>query len=116
MIDRVDIDALIDDAGEQLERVRELYEDSLREKEVPGKLRTRIKNVLENQRSALEYLANAIYERYGDGTDARVYYPVTDAATAFGGTFDRLLPGVAANAPTVRDAIEARQPYQPGYE
>ena len=75
MIDRADIDALLEDADEQLERVRDLYEKSLREKEVPTKLKTRIKNVVENQRSALEYLAHAIYERHGDGKGAKSYYP-----------------------------------------
>lgn len=116
VIDRSDIDALIEDAGDQLEHVRELYEDSLREQEVPARLRTRIKNVVENQRSALEYLAHAIYEAYGDGKGRRSYFPIAKASSDFPGLFERMLPGVAANCPPVRNAIEARQPYQPGFE
>jgi hypothetical protein len=96
--------------------VRELYDQTLREKEVPAALQTRIKNVVENQRSALEYLAHGIYERHGDGKGSNSYYPVANVATEFGGLFEHHLPGVAGNAPKVRDAIKARQPYEPGYE
>ena len=116
MIDRADIDALLEDATEQLERVRELYAGSLREQEVPAALKTRIKNVVEHQRSALEYLAHAIYERHGDGKGAKSYYPVAPAPTKFPDVFERVLPGVAANCPDVRDAIKAHQPYEPGFE
>jgi len=116
MSDRSDIDALIEDAAEQLDRVRELYEASLRAKEVPAKLRTRIKNVLENQRSALEYMAHAIYEAHGDGKGKNSYYPVAASLTEFPGYFNKVMSGVATNCPDVRDAIEARQPYRPGYE
>ena len=116
MLDRADIDALLEESGEQLERVRELYEKSLRDKDVPSGLRVRIKNVVENQRSALEYLANAIYERHGDGKGKNSYYPVANAPSEFPGLFERYLPGVAANCPDAREAIQARQPYVPGFE
>jgi hypothetical protein len=116
MVERADIDALLEDADDQLELIREMYEETLREQEVPRKLMTRIKNVVENQRSALEYLAHQLYENHGDGKGEKSYFPVATQPTQFGGLFERMLPGVAANCPNVRDAIEARQPYQEGYE
>lgn len=90
--------------------------DSSDAEEPPAALKIRIKNVLENQRSVLEYLANGIFADYGDGSDAQVYYPVADRSEQFDGLFDRHLPGVADRCPEVRDAIEARQGYQKGYE
>jgi hypothetical protein len=43
MIDRSDIHALLEDADEQLGRVREMYDESLRDQEVPIKPKARIK-------------------------------------------------------------------------
>jgi len=116
MVERADIDALVEDAALQLGLVRETYQVTLQAQEVPRRLMARIKNVVENQRSALEYLAHQIYEEYGDGAGAKSYYPIANANTQFLGLFERNLPGVAANCPNVRDAIEARQWYQRGYE
>src|SRR5271165_4267534 len=104
MVDRTDIDAVVDDASEQLALVAEMYAGTLEEQKVSAKLRTRIKNIVENQRSALEYLAHAIYEHYGDGKGKKVYYPLANGPTQFPGLFDARVPGVAANCPKVRDA------------
>jgi hypothetical protein len=116
MVDRTDIDAVVEHAQEQLELVGSIYESALQEQQVNSTLQVRIKNVVENQRSALEYVAHAIYAGYGDGKGARSYYPLAVVDKKFPTLFDRLLPGVAATCPAVRDAIEARQPYQGGYE
>ena len=112
-LDRADINALIEDASEQLGVVRELYHKTLQEKEASQRLKTRIKNVLENQRSALEYTAHAIVQRHGD-PKCHSYYPVARSPSEFRRAFKRTLPGIKSNA--VREAIEARQPYQRGYE
>jgi len=109
------IKALVADAAEQLQLVDEMYEESLEEQSVSPRLQTRIKNVVENQRSALEYLANRIYEAYGDGKRAKSYFPVAESPEDFPRVFDLRLPGVAAGAAEVRAAIEERQPYRDGY-
>jgi hypothetical protein len=116
MIDRDDIDAVLDDAAEQLDRVRELYGESLAEQKAPQALKVRIKHALDDQRSALEYLAHAIYERHGDGKRRKSYYPIAIKPGDFPNLFERYLPGVATNCPKTRKAIKDRQPYQPGYE
>jgi|SRR5881394_476928 len=115
-MDRGDIDVLIEDASEQLTVVREMYDETLRAQKVPRKLMARIKNVVENQRSVLEYLAHAIYEQEGDGSGKKAFYPITTRPSEFRLRFERCLPGVAAHCPAVRDAIEARQAYQIGNE
>lgn len=95
-----------------------MYRNTLKkgDEDVPSPLKVRIKNVLDNQRAALEFLASQLFSEYGDGSDAQVYYPVANEPTQFEGIFNKYLPGVAENCPGVRDAIEKRQGYQPGYE
>lgn len=110
-----DIDALIAEADSQLSDVRGLYEASLRAQEVTSTLQVKIKNVLENQRSALEYLAHAIVERDGKA-GARSYFPLASASDKFPDLFESQMKGVAGKRPDIRDAIEQRPPYQQGYE
>lgn len=110
-----DVDALLAEAADQLDKVRDLYEDSLRAQQVPAELQVKIKNVLENQRSALEYVAHAIVERDGKA-GSLAYFPLAASSDKFAAGFDRQMAGVAATRPDIRDAIEASQPYQPGYE
>ena len=81
--------------------------------EASRKLKARIENVLENQRSACEYSAHAIVERHGN-PKRDSYYPIARSPSGFPGSFRRTLPGVKSTK--VREAIEARQPYQQGYE
>lgn len=118
MVDRSDIDALLADAESQLRVVRTMYRKGVPKdaEEPPAVLKARIKNVLENQRSALEYLAKQLFADYGDSSSVQVYYPVADQPQQFNGIFNKYLPGVADKCPEIRDAIEARQGYQRGYE
>jgi len=110
-----DIDALIEDAAEQLEVVAALYGQAVAERKLPPLLPARIKNVVEHQRSSLDYLAQRILDTYGS-RKAKAYYPFAWNDNAFQPFFDRNLPGVAAARSDIRDAIKNRQPYQPGYQ
>jgi hypothetical protein len=109
---------MLADAESQLRVVRTMYRKGVSKdaEEPPAALKARIKNVLENQRSALEYLAKQLFANYGDGSSIQVYYPVADQPEQFNGIFNKFLPGVADKCPEVRDAMEARQGYQEGYE
>ena len=110
-----DLAALLAEVDEQMGTVRRLYADSLRTETVFPGLQPKIKNVLENQRSALEYLASAIVDRFGKST-GRSYYPIVSEPALFDARFAKNMRGVAAARPDIRDAIEARQPYRQGYE
>jgi hypothetical protein len=115
-VERTGIDALIEHAEEQLEQVEAIYGRTLQEKKVSTNLQVRIKNVVENQRSALEYLAHGIYESLGDGKKANSYYPIAKEEEDFQGLFGRQLPGVAAKCSAVFEAIAAKQPYEKDFE
>jgi hypothetical protein len=110
-----DIDALINEAADQLVAVRGLYQRSLTVASRLSRLQAKIKNVLENQRSALDYLAHAIVERDGKA-GSRAYFPVAKKPEVFSDVFGGQMPGVRATRPDIEGAIEKRQPYQPGYE
>ncbi len=79
---REQVDALLADAEEQMAAVRSLYDTSLTEKQVIRGLQVRIKNVLENQRSALEYVAHAVVVLAG-GNGSRCYFPVLNEPGEF---------------------------------
>lgn len=111
-----DVQVLIDEASEQLETVRALYDDSLQKKKVPPRLKVTIKNLLENQRSALEYLARQITEKHGNKGSAYVYWPVAPTATKFDATMDQKMPGVRKAKKGIATAVGKYQRYQPGCE
>lgn len=107
------MEALVAEAQGQIVLIQGMYQDALREQRASGVLRVRIKNVLENQRSALEYLANGLDS---GGVDRKpVYYPISRAPKDFPSLIKGQMPGVEMNS-RLYEAIEARQPYQKGYE
>ncbi len=110
-----DIQALIDTAASQLNDIRDEYQKTLNEQAISPGLKTRIKNVLENQRSALEYLAHAIHTAYGK-PNTKAYYPVAGEPGRYEAAFDRCLPGVRTTRPDIFAEIESHQPYQSGYD
>lgn len=105
---RAEIDALLAEADGQITAVSAMYESSLQKKDVPLPLQAKITGAVVTQRSALEYLATAITERYGK-QGRRTYYPYCPDPTKWVGRFEAGMPGVAASCPDIRDAIERHQ-------
>lgn len=105
-----DIEAVQALAAEYLQEVEQLYEGALHAKSVPQRLRALIKNVLENERSSLEYLARAIADAYGTPS-GNVYYPLAPSAAKFNGSIDSRMPGVRAARPDIAAEISLHQPY-----
>ena len=109
-----DIDAMLDVAAAQLAELQANYKKSLTSKDITSAMRVQIKNIVENQRSALEHYAYAATEAYGKA-GARSYYPIAIADGDFLALFNQQMPGVAANRPDIRDSVRLYQPYQNGY-
>ena len=105
-----DIDLLLRDADEQLEVAAALHDPALEDNAARGRFRTRVKNVLENQRSALDYLAVAITERYGHRRGL-TYYPLAQSQGQLKAEIDSKMPGVRVNRPDIAEAIARHQPY-----
>src|SRR3954447_9221556 len=109
-----DVEALLALADEQMAGIEELYGESLAEKQVSSRLQALIKNVIENYRSALDYVANAAAEKYAK--PGRVYWPYAPAPSDFPRHFDKNFPGLRNARPEIAAAWERCQPYQTGYD
>lgn len=110
-----DIAAILDDAQEQMGALQALHDEALDKEAARPRFRARVKSVLEQERSALDYLAVEITNRYGTPRGL-IYYPLAQSAHDFPMVMEQKMPGVAAAAPKVATAIEKWQPYQPGVE
>ncbi len=68
---------LIDYCKGTLEKIKIAYNESLNEKTIKPALLIEIKNFMENLRSALDYTAHGLYDKYGDHTRTgfEIYFP-----------------------------------------
>jgi hypothetical protein len=112
------IKALLKKADSQIQQIEAEYNKSLHAKAIEPALRVDIKNVCENLRSVLDYLAADIRERYcpkASGTD-RFYFPILPDKKTFDNRVDQWFPGLRQAAPALVPALEAVQPFQAGQE
>lgn len=107
-----DAQALVKTAEAQLPHIRRAYEAALHEKEISADLRVSIKNFMENIRSALDFCACAVFEKYGHSKSSkpRIYFPYAlasqDRATFVGsGRIETCIPGLAASRPDIVTAL-----------
>jgi hypothetical protein len=70
---------------------------------------------LEQQRSALDYLAVEITTRHGT-PKGRIYYPLAQSDSNFPTEIDNKMPGVRESRPDIADVIKRWQPYNPSVE
>lgn len=108
-----DVAALMEDADEQLQVIRTLHDQALADAAVRQRFKTRIKNVLENHRSALDYLAVGITNAYGT-PKGFIYFPLAQSEHEFPAEMEKKMPGVMASRPNIAGALRQYQPYQPG--
>ncbi len=88
-----DAKAVLDLAAENLQQIHSIYEETLHDKEASPRLRALIKNVVENQRSALDYVAHAVTQKYGK-SGTKTYWPYCEDPTKFVNSIDGNMPGV----------------------
>jgi hypothetical protein len=106
-----DIGALFDDAQEKITRLQVLHDEALANESLQSRFRAGVKSVLEQERSALDYLAVEITERYGT-PKGMIYYPLAQSESDFSLQMQSKMPGVAAAAPAIAAVIKKWQPYQ----
>lgn len=112
------IQALLDKAEVQLGRIETEYNKSLHNREIDDALRIDIKNICENMRSVLDYLAHDIRERYcpSESLKDRFYFPILPDKNSFDSKLEQWFPGLRQAAPAIVAALEAIQPYNSGCE
>lgn len=112
------IKALLVRAGDQIQKIEAEYQKSLHAQVVDPELRVDIKNACENLRSALDYVARDIRERYCSAApaNARFYFPILPDQQTFDSRLDEWFPGLRQVAPKIVASLEARQPFKAGRE
>jgi hypothetical protein len=112
------IRALLTEATTQVQKIEKEYNKSLRSRTIDLDLRIDIKNVCENLRSSLDYLAADVRERHCPDAPAfdLFYFPILPNKKAFDARVDQWFPGLWQSAPAVASALEAVQPFQVQYE
>jgi hypothetical protein len=111
------VTALVQRAESQLSSIRGTYEKALHEKLVDEALKIDIKNLCENLRSALDYIAHDIREKScpSASTRDRFYFPILPDSASFVRQTAQWFPGLATAAPKIYGLLESIQPYQDGY-
>jgi len=115
---KTNIDALLIKAQEQLNAIRGEYDRSLHAQQIEPALKIDIKNLCENLRSALDYIAHDIREKHCPAANPkdRFYFPILPDSQAFSKQANQWFPSLATTCPAVWALLESIQPFQPGYE
>ena len=107
-----DANDLIRHAESDFVKIRQAYEASLHAKAVSGTLRVQIKNFVENLRSALDFAARGLFDRYGSSPKAnpKTYFPYATASqdrATFenSGRIETCIPGLSASMPDIVQAL-----------
>ncbi|MDH4187007.1 MAG: hypothetical protein OEV08_08410 [Nitrospira sp.] len=107
------IEALLKKAGASQADLKRAYEASLHEKKVSEELRVDIKNIFENLRSCLDYMAHDIFEACCPTAKKpdRLYFPIRQTAKEFEQAVARDFPGLEQTHRPVYDILLSFQPF-----
>lgn len=116
------VDALIEHAKTDLDKIEEQYNKALEETTIPSSLQIDIKNYMENLRSALDYIAHDIYEQQiaphrastGKPEISKIYFPYGKTENDFKSGVGSSLPELKNVSPNLYSTLEAIQPYKIG--
>ncbi len=108
------IEALLARAKQDLAELKKAYDASLHEKHVREDLKVSIKNIYENLRSCLDYIAHDTFEKFCAPSKKpdRLYFPIRQTATEFKSTVSKAFPALETAAPGLYACLEAVQPYE----
>lgn len=108
------IEALLKKANADFGELKGAYDASLHEKHVREDLKVLIKNIFENLRSCLDYIAQDTFETHCATAKKpdRLYFPIRTTAHEFNLAVSKDYPGLAGTSKTVYDLLDSVQPYQ----
>ena len=110
---QADIQALLMQAQQQLREVEDKYQSSLTVKSVSLDLKVKIKNLCENLRSVLDYLAHDILETKCSHPkeNDRFYFPILPDRKQFESKMREWFPKLDSTSPDLWSYLESIQPY-----
>jgi len=113
-----DAKALVEHAASEIPKLEQAYNDSLDQQCVQVALLIEIKNVMENLRSALDFAAHGLFDKYGSSTrsDPNIYFPyatLTQTRAQFQKStrIENCIPGISKLRPDIVARIESYQHY-----
>jgi len=115
MSNRIDsINALLERCKQDSASIEQEYNKSLHAKKIEPSLRIDIKNLCENLRSVLDYLARDIRDKFSPPAKSgeRFYFPILPDSTQFNTQMPKWFPNLKTNCPDLYAYLEAVQPYQ----
>ena len=112
-----DVITLITESKEQYMEVKELYDKSLKDKSLD--IRIKVKNLMENLRSILDYTTHDIYEevckynrqKSGKSDPSNIYFPYGKNENDFKSSIGRSLPNLEILSPPTYELIKNVQPF-----
>jgi hypothetical protein len=108
---RKNIEALLLRAEKSVVPLKADYDAALKAKHISEDIKIDIKNIFENLRSALDYLAHEISEHLANLQPTRLYFPIRKTAGEFDQTMAKDYPGVKENHPQVYAILKKAQPF-----
>ena len=108
-----DINALIKKTKKQYSAIKSEYESSLTQQSVSEDLSIDIKNLCENLRSALDYLAHDIQETHCPSANKKdkIYFPILPDINQFRNKMSHWYPGLDTACPNLWNYLESVQHY-----
>lgn len=111
---KADIEALLKRAEATLQRINSEYEKSIESKTISADLRIDIKDYFGNLRSALDYIAKDIVDKYCPKSKQKnkLYFPIRTDLNAFAKEMALSYPDLISNNKRVYDILEGIQPFK----
>lgn len=108
------IEALIRKARQGHQDLRAAYEASLHERYVREDLKVEIKNIFENLRSCLDYMAHEIYEVFcgQNPPPSHLYFPIRQNEVDFDMAIGNYFPNLVTVAPRIVAFLKSIQPFR----
>jgi hypothetical protein len=112
---------LIKYARDRLPEIQSAYDRSLSDQEIKPQLLIEIKNFMENLRSALDFTAHGLFDKYGSSTSKspKIYFPyatLNQLETEFrrSSRIDACIPGLSSSRPDITEKIISFQHFSAG--
>jgi hypothetical protein len=110
-----DIQAILGESNVQLEQLGALHDVAFTDPSARRRLQLKVKVIVEQLRSILDYVAVDITNQYG-APKGNISYPLAQDDEGFRAEIDRRMPGVAASRPDIADVVRTHQPYNPRHD
>jgi hypothetical protein len=111
-----DAKALVEHAANEIPKLEHAYNDSLQQQSIQPALLIEIKNLMENLRSALDFAAHGLFDKYGSSTrsNPKIYFPYanlnqTKAQFQASNRIEICIPGISASRPDIVAQLESYQ-------